>query len=118
MVKGYDKIPVGIAPDDFRKIYVIYMHLQGIVKTSGTVDIGDQVGTTGGSGNGKEDEYDAHLHYGIFLAEPGLSQSQFDNMSTKPWQKGKSNTSTINPLLFFTPKWYSNGEDGNKPQLV
>ena len=87
-----------------RKIYYIYMHMQSISVALNTEITDDNIdtlvlGKVGTSGNG-DGVYTAHLHWGVFLDEAGLTD-EFANH--QPWQKNVSYKSTINPLLFCVP---------------
>ena len=75
---------------------MVYMHLDSVSVTSGKVTAGQKIGVSGDTG-----EVDgAHLHYGVYL-----------NIASNNYAH---NTHPLNPLLFVTPQYYANGENGNR----
>ena len=77
-----------------RNIYIVYMHLSSVSVTQTTGEFTGQirVGTSGASGS-TETSYAQHLHYGIFVAESGLT-----SVGGAQW-----NGDAINPLFFYKP---------------
>jgi len=79
-------------------ICIIYMHMDSISVTKGTIiAAGDKVGVSGDTGSGGP-----HLHYQVFLRKDG--------------QNYAINRNPINPLLFISPQYYVNGEHENNRQ--
>ena len=91
------------------------MHLYDIddsLSVNDTVEAGDLLGISGGSGGintGSYSGYPHHLHYGVFVAPSGLRNS---SASSTYW-----NANPINPLFFYEMSGNDISFDGTVDQL-
>ena len=86
-----------------RKIYIIYMHLQSVssLQLGAKVTTDTLLGYSGASGNGSDNGYDPHLHYGVFLAVAELREIFGEKAIYQYWRKDNANKTSINPMLFY-----------------